>query len=305
VACGVSGGADSLALAWLLARWCAERGKALHILTVDHGLRPEAADEARYVAALVAGWPGVSHHILTYDGDKPDSAVQEEARALRYALIAAKCAELGVRVLALAHHQDDQGETVLFRLAKGSGLDGLCAMRPVQYYSEDLTLIRPLLDVPKAELVTLCEREGLDYIDDPSNDDPAYARVRLRAAREVLEAEGMTNKRLALSARRLQRAQEALEQIAEERYETLVNEEGGQLMADVPGLRALPEEVAFRIVLRMVRHFRQGARYNPRMEKLEALFGDLYHGEDFRKRTLAGLMFECLKDGPVFLVYRE
>ncbi len=305
VAVAVSGGADSMALAFLLSRWAVEHGVELHVLSVDHGFRAAAKDEVLQVAEVVSGWKNVTHHILTYTGALPESAIQEEARNLRYRLMAERCAELGVRYLCLAHHRDDQGETVLFRLAKGSGLDGLCAMRAVSAYSDDLDLVRPLLEVSKAELLAFCVREGISYIDDPSNENMDFARVRLRAAREVLEAEGLSNKRLALSAKRLQRARDALEAAAEVLYLRAVSLEGNVVNLDVSALRAAPEEIAFRVILQVVKRLRVGADYNPRLERLEALFQDFWDGGVFRKRTLGGLVFSICTDGGVLRICLE
>lgn len=220
IAIGVSGGPDSMALAYLFSRWTEEQnGPHIHVLSVDHGLRPEAVAEVEHVRQMSESWPKTAHYILKWEGEKPAQRVQESARAARYDLMAAHCKSHDIGALALAHHRDDQAETVLFRLAKGSGLDGLAGMRQVQKRG-GLDLFRPLLDVSKEDILALCAVENIAYIEDPSNEKKRYARVRLRQSREVLEREGISSKRLAMTAKRMDRARCALDYFAGKRIET-------------------------------------------------------------------------------------
>jgi len=291
IAVGVSGGADSLALVKLLSDW----GRVdIHALTVDHGLRAESADEAKAVGQQIADFPRVTHSILTWQGDKPEARIQEEARNARYALMAKYCAQHGIEHLFLAHHADDQAETVLFRLAKGSGLDGLSGMRMMQSYDENLTLVRPILSIEKSRLVATCLHHGLDYIDDPSNFCDTYARPRLRAAREVLEGEGLSTKRLATTALRLQRARDALHGITDTIWTDvrLKPHNDQHVRLDWGALHRQPEEIGLRVVIKAIETLKPDRAYLPRMEKIESLFHDLRHEDSFRKRTLGGLVFE-------------
>ncbi|MBF0335348.1 MAG: tRNA lysidine(34) synthetase TilS, partial [Alphaproteobacteria bacterium] len=178
IAVALSGGADSMALALLADRWAAARGGVAHALTVDHRLRPESGAEAAQVAAWMASL-GIGHHILARMGERPVGDLQAAARAARHALLEDWCRARGVPHLLLAHHREDQAETLLLRLARGSGLDGLAAMAPIAE-RPFARLLRPLLDVPRARLEATLERAGQSWIDDPSNADRAYARVRLR-----------------------------------------------------------------------------------------------------------------------------
>ena len=290
VAVAVSGGADSMALLCLLADWARGTDVVVHALTVDHGLRVEAAAEAAQVAAWCADL-GVSHAVLRWDADKPEAAVQEQARAARYGLMAGYCADHGVEALFLGHHRDDQAETVLFRLAKGSGLKGLGGMRAVQD-RDGLLLMRPLLEVDKVDLVALCAARGQGFVDDPSNLDENYARVRLRKAADVLAEEGLTAKRLGVTAARLSRADEALDVLAVRAFDDVVNLESNRIVFKLLRWREQPEEIALRLLLRGFSHLRGGQDYLPRMEKIESLCTDLLCGESFRKRTLGSLIFE-------------
>lgn len=174
IAAGVSGGADSLALVLRLKEWGDANGKKIVALTVDHGLRSEAAAEAAYVAEVMQRF-GIEHHILRWEGEKPVHGIEEAAREARYALIAAWCREAGVRVLATGHHRRDQAETFLLRLIRGSGVSGLSGILPV---SERLGLmiIRPqLFDAPD-DLKAYLEQCGVAWVEDPSNRNEDFLR---------------------------------------------------------------------------------------------------------------------------------
>lgn len=293
IAVGVSGGPDSLALAWLLKDWAVKCGIALHVLTVDHGLRAESADEARQVGDLVHGWPNVTHRVLTWIGEKPDSRVLEEARHARYELLNDYCIAQNIRFLFLAHHQDDQAETFLFRLAKGSGLDGLGGMQVQQPYDQHLTLVRPLLSVPKQDLINVCEAHHLSYVRDPTNNNTDYARPRLRAARAVLEEEGLSAKRLAITALRLARARTALDQVARELQETaLISGSNESVSFDWNKLRQTPEDILVRLLSKTIMQVSALDKdYPTRLEKIEQLTHDLLTASQSFKTTLGGCVF--------------
>jgi tRNA(Ile)-lysidine synthase len=201
LAVGLSGGADSLALTLLLKDWLERRGGELLALTVDHGLRPDSAEEARAVADLCAT-SGIAHRILVWRPGAAGGRGQAAARAARYELLSEAAREAGIFHLALAHHRDDQAETILLRLGRDSGLLGLAAMPAVRYLSP-MRLFRPLLDEPGARLPATVAARGFDWIEDPSNRDLAYARVRLRRLREEMAPTGLSDARLCAAARQL------------------------------------------------------------------------------------------------------
>ena len=204
----LSGGADSTGLLWLAAHiGFATRFVAL---IVDHGLRPESDAEALQAAAVAQGL-GIPAHILKWTGEKPATGIQAAARAARYRLMAEAAGQLGIQALATAHNLDDVAETFLMRLARGSGLDGLASI-PAHTIIHSLPVFRPLLDVPHGDLVALLTREGIGWIEDPSNQSSHFERARLRAVMgEALAALGLSVGKIGLSARRLGRAREALE----------------------------------------------------------------------------------------------
>jgi len=290
VALAVSGGSDSVAMMALAARWAAKTPHAprLSVLSVDHGLRPEAAAEARDVRRQARDL-GLAAHVLRWRGDKPDSGIQAAARAARYGLLGAWCAEHGA-ALAVAHTRGDQAETVLMRLMRGSGLDGLCGMaresRVPSFNGACVPLLRPLLDVPRARLRASLRAAGLAWVDDPSNDDPAHERVRLRKA---LAALGLDVEALARSARRLRRARAALDDIRDDWLAAhfAAHAQGWGTFA-LPPLLALPREIRLRILHFAVAAFGPGGYVN--LAGLERLEGWLSGGTG-RARVFGGVRF--------------
>ncbi len=210
IAVGVSGGADSMALAIMLDRWVKAVGGRLTALTVDHGLRAEAAKEARQVGRWMAA-RGISHQVMRWKRDGDAAGVsQEAAREARYALLQGWCRDHGVLHLCVAHHADDQAETVLLRFAKGSGprgLAGMAASRPLEH----VRLLRPLLGVRKAALSAFCRTQKQPFIEDPSNRALHFARPRLRAVSDALAKEGLTVETLLATAAKMAAARHGLE----------------------------------------------------------------------------------------------
>jgi tRNA(Ile)-lysidine synthase len=292
IAVGVSGGPDSMCLLWLISGWAAGRkGIKIHALTINHGLRKDSALEAAAVKKNIKKWPCVVHKTLKWTGKKPETRLMEYARAARYDLITDYCLKNKIRHLFLAHHMDDQAETFLFRLAKGSGLDGLSGMRAVQD-KEGLFLIRPLLNIPKDRLIATCEAEDIKFFNDPSNESINFSRPRLRGAKKTLEKEGLTSKRLAATAMRLGRASAALNITAQASYKThTIIKNKTRIVLNCTALKNEPDEIFLRALLLAIHDLRPGASYAPRMEKIEDLFADLIKPEPFRKRTLGGLVF--------------
>lgn len=207
----VSGGPDSIALMHLAAGVAAEDPAApfLAVATVDHGLRPDARSDAMAVAETAAGL-GLPCHLLAWTGPKPSTRVQERARDIRYALLADCARRIGAGRFATAHTLDDQAETVLFRLMRGSGPAGLAGMA-ARVNRDGVAHLRPLLGVAKARLVATCRTNGWRFVEDAANRDPRFARARLRRLMPALAAEGLDAARFALLARRMRDVEEALD----------------------------------------------------------------------------------------------
>jgi tRNA(Ile)-lysidine synthase len=259
-------------------------------LTVDHGLRPESADEAKWVAGFL-GERGIPHHTLPWRAEKPSANIQAAAREARYRLMADWCHANGVACLATAHHQDDQAETLLLRLARGSGVYGLAAMAPVSVPVPDraVRIVRPFLDVPKAALVEYLAVRGVDWIEDPSNADLRYDRVRIRQLLSDPPLEGLNAGRLADTAKRLRRTRDALEFYESQWLEGATEErEPGYMVLRTAALQEAPEEIVLRGLSTLCRAF-SGKAYTPRMEKLERLKATLEKGQG--GQTLYGATF--------------
>lgn len=286
VAVAVSGGPDSLALALLTADWAAALGGRAIALTVDHRLRADSAAEAAQVGRWLAA-RGIEHRILVRDGARPTADIQAQARAARHDLLGRVCAEAGILHLLLAHHREDQAETLLLRLGRGSGLDGLAAMasqRPTRWGR----ILRPLLGIPRARLRATLSERGQDWVEDPSNADPAYARVRLRQLGPTLAAEGLTPARLAATAARLGRARETVEQdVARAAVAFVALHPAGFARLEAEAFAALPDEVGLRLLARLLAVV-GGEALPPRLERLERLARVLAGGGGAGGLTLAG-----------------
>jgi len=302
VGLAVSGGADSVALMVLFARWQALRGggpDAL-VLGVDHGLRPDSGDDIRKVVTWAQAL-GLPVRALEWTGAKPETDLQAAARRARYALMADALEAAGFTHLVTAHHLEDQAETFLLRLAGGSGPHGLGGMAPVGRRGR-LTVVRPFLSVPKARLVATLEAAGQDWVEDPSNRDPRFARARLRALMPALAELGLTAERLADAAAHLRQTSAAIDAMAAR----FLSENGtahpaGPHVFDFAGFSALPEAVAQRLLSVLVR-FHGETGYPPRTTKRDDLLGALVTGEGV-KRTLGRAVVE--RSGATVWIYPE
>lgn len=261
----VSGGADSMALMHLVARWRQLRGDGPDILiaTVDHRLREGSAEEAAAVAKE-ARRLGLEHRTLVRSGPRPTARVEELAREARYALLveAAKSCAAPVAIVT-AHTQDDQAETLLMRLARGSGVDGLAGMQPVRGVdgADGVAIVRPLIGVAKSRLKATLEALGVCWFEDPSNQSAEFERVRLRQARDDLAWLGLESDKIALSARRLQRAQLALNAATDELQKACVDVHGGAFASiKRDAFQDAPEEIQLRLLTRVIAKFGGNSR---------------------------------------------
>jgi tRNA(Ile)-lysidine synthase len=289
----VSGGPDSTALMLLAARWRGKRkrGPRLIAVTVNHGLRREAKAEAAAVARL-ARQLKMKHRILRWSGAKPNTGLQRAARQARYRLLARAARQAGAGAVLTAHTLDDQAETVLLRMTRGSGLTGLAAMSRVATLpgAPDIRLIRPLLDIAKSRLIATLNAAKISYAEDPSNRDPRFTRARLRELMPALAGEGLDARRLALLARRLRRADAAIAAALERAEADLAVPCRQGLAFDAAGYAELPAEVGLRLLGRALD--RAGDEGPVELGKLEALKSALdaaLGGKDRHfRRTLAG-----------------
>jgi len=291
LAAAVSGGADSLALALLADSWARERGGSLLTLIVDHGLRPEAEQEARDTAARLAG-RGIATRILTVEGLSHGTGLAERAREARYGILLEACREQGILHLLLGHHAADQAETVIMRSLSSSGLGGLASMARLAE-TRWVRVLRPLLAVPPARLRATVAAAGLDWVSDPSNSDPAALRPRLRALRADRDGTGAATAALVDAA------------AANGRTRAAGDTEGAHALAEVAAFR--PEGFAYVAaeavpapVLAAIIQAISGAAFPPPSASVARLAAAL------RPATLAGVrLMPGGRLGPGFLLVRE
>ncbi|MVT66427.1 tRNA lysidine(34) synthetase TilS [Bradyrhizobium pachyrhizi] len=292
----VSGGPDSVALMWLAARWrrALAQGPRLVAVTVDHGLRPEAAREARDVKRLARSLD-LPHHTLRWTGPKPKTGVPAAARAARYRLLAQAARKHGATHILTAHTRDDQAETLLMRMLRGSGVAGLSAMAR-ETERDGVLLTRPLLDISKAQLIATLKKARIGFADDPTNRDRSFTRPRLRALMPMLAAEGGDARNLARLAARIARANAALEVLVDgaEHYLASKSEDNSGAGFDAALFAVMPEEIRVRLLKRAIdRIGHEGPAELGKVETLlaamdEALDGTLGKRESKLKQTLAG-----------------
>jgi tRNA(Ile)-lysidine synthase len=303
VALAVSGGADSLALLLLFDRWRKRPGRpACVVLTVDHRLRPGSRAEARRVVVL-AEERGLPARLLSWTGPKPAGDLEAEARRARYTLLLDAAREAGASHLLLAHHQDDQAETFLMRLARGSGVFGLAAMRPL-VEAEGVALFRPFLGLPRARLAETVRLAGLVPVEDAMNADPRFARARMRALLPILAEEGIDPSEIAATAARLAEAAEAIDAAAGRLIGEAVTVDAFAVAALLPEpFLAAAAAVRRRVLVRLLMAV-GGEPYPPRAERLAALLAAMADPDAGRlKRTLGGTIVEARRDRILF--YRE
>lgn len=277
----VSGGSDSMAMLVLAAAWAKKVGADLQVATVDHGLRPEAADEANWVKACCAEL-GLPHDTLTW-ADAPSGNVQSAARAARYELLANWAQGLGLDAVAVGHTADDQAETFVMRLARGSGVDGLSAMQD-DWQAQKMRWLRPVLATGRDDLRHCLTERGLGWIDDPSNTDARFERVRVRKAMKDLALLGLDRDRLVGTALRMTEARTALTQAALDAAETHAEVILGDVVFDISEYSVLPTETRHRLLTAAIR-FVSGAAYRPRYGALKEIEAQVLVGQ---RRTLSG-----------------
>lgn len=301
----VSGGPDSVALLALLSEWAGQPGRpALYAATVDHGLREASTAEAEAVAGLCRGLD-VPHAILRWSGPKPASGIQERARKARYSLLAQHALSLGGAVLVTAHTLDDQAETMLMRMARGSGPAGLVGMRS-RVRKGVVELARPLLGLPKARLVATAETRGLPFIQDPSNADARFERVRWRGLMPRLADEGLSAERLATLAARLARMEAAVAHRVAALLPNLKSSGAGEsVRLDLAGLGDEPEEIVLRLIACGLEVAAGSEGENlPRLERLEACVDALVAAASrgaAMTRTLSGCVLALDRKGVLTL----
>lgn len=295
IAIAVSGGADSMALALLMKRWdlC-----PIVALTVDHQLRHESKQEAEIVQGLMHA-QGIEHHILTWHHPNLNSGLQNKARKARYQLLSNWCLENKVSTVMTAHHLHDQWETFFMRLSKGSGLTGLCAIRP-KVETAFGQLIRPLLTVSPEQLTETLNRWPHPYIDDPSNTNPRFSRIRWRRILPDLAEEGLTPEILQKTLVQFQALEDFLDKQVHLANQTCFDE---PKKLNLQEFIILPPEIAIRILKKVIQKIGK-APYSLNYSSLQRLYTKLVnHG--FKGATAGGCYLKRCRGGYIEIIKEE
>ena len=302
IAIAVSGGVDSMVLMNLAKESDFLNDKNVFILVVDHGLRAESKQEAKFVKneAKKLGFPT---RILKWKGSKPNKRIQEEARNKRYSLLINFCRENNINNLYLAHHLDDQIETFLFRMFRGSGLQGLTSFSS-SYERNGLTLIRPLIDTPKSELISYARRKKINWVEDPSNENQKYDRVKLRKVLPLIYKEGFDKKVFLKSVKKLRLANQALDQITKEFVlQYVIIKKNISVFIKKELFLTAPEDVQLRVLQNTIRIFSGERYYSPNYLKILNLMNWARNDNNISAKTLGGTIFRKRKGG--LILYKE
>lgn len=286
----VSGGSDSIAMLHLLARAAPQAGWDLRAVTVDHRLRPESAEEAAFVAS-VCGGVGVPHDVLIWDHGEISGNLMQAASQARYALITGWAQSHGIGMVTVAHTADDQAETFLVGLSRTAGLDGLTGMRQ-EWKQDGVTFRRPFLLQTRAELRGYLTRNGLDWVEDPTNENDRYTRTKARRALKALKPLGITVDRLSSVIHHLSMAQGVVRQAVARAAEEVVTEIAGSLRFEHRAFRLCGPEIQRRLLIAIVRWI-GGGGHPPRETKVVALERALQQRND---ATLGGVRFRWTGD---------
>jgi len=285
MAIAVSGGPDSMALAFCARRWglC-----DILALIVDHGLRPSSADEAALVKSRLEEM-GIPSEILHWQHEPLTSGLHEKARQARYHLLLDACRRHGTRDLLLAHHRDDQAETILMRFAKGSGIEGLAGMTS-QSRRGETRILRPFLSLPKARLIATCQKAGISFVCDPSNEKSLFARGRLRKIMPLLANEGLSIDNIVQLGARAAEAKDALETYTQMFLRSSAQSEiGGSIRIERAELRDLPRAIALRALGVCLRYVHLDD-YPPEYVPLSELLDTILTAKADTSRTFYGCM---------------
>ena len=273
IAVAVSGGVDSVCLLC----WLTELGYNVTALHVNHQLRPSADADAAYVAQLCKKI-GVPYHIFDWVGDKPSSGLEAAARTARYKFMTDWCHANNVPVLMVAHHADDQIETFLMNLGRGSGVNGLAAMRQISY-RDGIQIVRPLLGVFRRELTAYCDTKNIQYCTDEMNDDARYTRVKIRQNRHLLsERLGISDTRILLAIENLSRTRDALDGDLTARMTSVLYDDYA-LFSD-SFLFDLPPDIGLKLLGMLIQTI-GGDCYQPRLTSLQNALSMLHENCKF------------------------
>ena len=270
----VSGGSDSLSLLYLINSWSNKKNLKIVILTVDHNLRNGSADEALYVGEL-CNKLGLIHKTLFWDHEDIEGNLSASAREARYRLMQNSIPSDAI--LITGHTLDDQAETFLMRLRRGSGVDGLASMAEQSYLSlgnDGITIFRPLLDFERQTLRKVLKFYKVDWIEDPTNNDQSFERVRVRDLLARFVEIGMDKNTIGRTALLMQSAKTALNHFASDCYEKFGSCDNGDIIFDFSEFSKQPLDVKRRLIS-AAQKWISNQKYRPRLSQVDALINSI------------------------------
>lgn len=290
LAVAVSGGSDSLALCLLLSWFIKEYGGELHCLTIDHQLRSDSLSEAVIVGEILKGL-GISHKIISWEGKKPKSNIQEEARFARYSLLTEYCHKNNISYLATGHQKNDQAENFIIRLDHGSGIYGLSGIPSIGEFNK-IKIIRPLLNFTKQELQEFLVSQNIKWIEDPSNMNEKFTRVKIR---NILKRYPEWIDKIATVSNNLLKAKDCIEYFLNKSIKELVEIHSNSVAIKQEGFNELPQEIRFRMLTKLLQDFSNNLK-PARGERIENLLAKIETGRAFKASTLSGCLISRKKD---------
>ena len=291
-AVAVSGGPDSMALAFLSSLIKLKGKQNAYFLLVDHGIRKNSAKEALEVKKILKK-NGINLQVLK-NKKKISRNIQKNARDLRYELLIRFCKKNKIKTLLTAHHKDDQVETFLIRLSRGSGVEGLSSMSQSTNLKYGIKLIRPFLEFKKDELKYISKKVFKKTIKDPSNIDRKFLRTNIRELADMLQSKGLNFDQIIRSIKNISSTKEAINFYVNRSLKKFVKFKKGEAILDLKMFRMEPWEVKFRIINKIVKN-RTASYYPPRSQKVINLISR-FEGKNSKKCTLGGCVFEKKKN---------
>lgn len=299
VAVAVSGGPDSMALALCIKQWATTQNIPVCAFIVDHALRSSSADEAIITQKQLQKL-GIPTEILRWEHGPITTKLHATARKARYALLCDACCKNNIRDLMLAHQQEDQAETILMRLAKGSGIDGLAGIAP-ETTQKNIRMLRPLLGFAKQRLIATCNTAQISFVTDPSNQSDKFARGRLRRVMPLLTNEGMTLERLCDLGTRANEARSALNHYMNLFMQTSVQRnDAGVIHIDLLAFKTLPRAIAERVITSTLQNIHR-EDYAPEHASLSGLLNALCDASEMKARTLHGCLVSRTETQSIFM----
>lgn len=295
----LSGGVDSMVLAILANNWAKEQNAELLTVTIDHGLRDEAKQEALSVQHIMQSL-NIKHKIIKWEHQENiTSNLEAKAREARYELLSNYALENQVKVIFTAHHLDDQIENFFIRLSRGSGIDGLAAMAHLTQITKELLIFRPFLTVKKAELNTYAKAQKLEWFEDQTNQDRKYLRNDLRHILAQIEDKEVIERRIIKSGQHFARARDFLQITTAKEYHNIVENIAGDLKLNLVKFKNLHAEIALRILVKILMEIGQ-TKYKPRFAKLEMLYEKIKQDKIVKSTSFNHCLIKIKEDHLIF-----